>query len=205
MSSELFSKEEIEYLDDTRFLPAKRRIIIKLEDLLIDTAKGLEGEIVKDIYTINPKYLSRGFKVSKGENYQGLPYLVLDYPGYFDGNDIFSYRVMYWWGNFFSFSLHLSGKLLDKFSVQQLKDKSAKYSGNLYICVNESPWEYHFKQDNYVLLKDSTTPDLEGIIDRNKFLKIAKRATTNEWPQLNHHAIENLRLFTWLTGFTSKA
>jgi hypothetical protein len=48
-------------------------------------------------------------KISRGENYQLLPYIILDYPSYFSRNNIFAVRTMFWWGNFFSITLHLSG------------------------------------------------------------------------------------------------
>src|SRR5437868_2887523 len=48
-------------------------------------------------------------KISRGENYQGLPYLVLDYPRVFNKSNILAIRTMFWWGNFFSTTLHLAG------------------------------------------------------------------------------------------------
>ena len=56
------------------------------------------------------KSLNSSPKISKGENYKGLPWLVLDYPRYFNKEDIFAIRTLFWWGNFFSITLHISGK-----------------------------------------------------------------------------------------------
>jgi hypothetical protein len=48
-------------------------------------------------------------KISKGENYRGLPYAVLDYPRIAGGEDLFFIRSMFWWGHFFSSTLQLAG------------------------------------------------------------------------------------------------
>ena len=73
-------------------------IQVKQMDILKDYSTGLPAEVVK----ISPK-------ISRGENYKGLPWLVLDNPRYFQHNNIFAIRTMFWWGNFFSITLHRLG------------------------------------------------------------------------------------------------
>jgi hypothetical protein len=50
-------------------------------------------------------------KISKGENYKGFPYVIMDYPALFSKDNVFALRTMFWWGNFFSITLHLSGNI----------------------------------------------------------------------------------------------
>lgn len=40
----------------------------------------------------------------------GQLYLILDYPGMLSTENIFAVRTLFWWGNIFSVSLHLSSK-----------------------------------------------------------------------------------------------
>src|ERR1700744_546088 len=49
-------------------------------------------------------------KISKGENYKGLPWVMLDYPRVFGREEVFAIRTMFWWGHGFSVTLHLKGK-----------------------------------------------------------------------------------------------
>src|SRR6187402_1143085 len=49
-------------------------------------------------------------KISRGENYKGLPYVILDYPRLFGREDVFAVRTMFWWGHSFHVTLHLKGK-----------------------------------------------------------------------------------------------
>ena len=92
-------------------------------------------------------------KISKGENYKGLPYLVLDYPRYFGKDDHFAIRSMFWWGNFFSITLHLSGiykKMYEnkiEASFTLLKEES------FFIGISDDQWEHHFETSNYLPLE----------------------------------------------------
>ncbi|HEY6901247.1 MAG TPA: hypothetical protein VI233_11410, partial [Puia sp.] len=49
-------------------------------------------------------------KISKGENYKGLPYVMLDYPRLFGREDVLAIRTFFWWGHGFSVTLHLKGE-----------------------------------------------------------------------------------------------
>src|SRR6185503_20445541 len=60
-------------------------IQIKQLDVLTDYSLKLPEEILK----ISPK-------ISRGENYKGLPWLVLDNPRFFQHNNIYAIRTMFW-------------------------------------------------------------------------------------------------------------
>src|SRR5450755_2986522 len=60
------------------------------------------GMPIKEILETPPR-------ISKGENYKGLPWVVLDYPRAFGRLDVLAVRTLFWWGNYFSVTLHLKG------------------------------------------------------------------------------------------------
>jgi hypothetical protein len=51
-------------------------------------------------------------KISRGENYRGLPWVMLDYPRVFGREDVLAIRTFFWWGHSFSVTLHLKGSYL---------------------------------------------------------------------------------------------
>jgi len=118
-------------------------------------------------------------KISKGENYEGLPYVIMDYPAYFSKENIFAIRTMFWWGNFFSVSLHLSGgnfrfnNELDK-QLSYLKEKA------FFICVNESQWQHSFDPSNYNSAFLLDNKKYYEILERD-FFKISKKIEVDEW------------------------
>jgi len=51
-------------------------------------------------------------QTAKGENYEGYPYVLLDFPKYFSATEKFTYRTMFWFGHHFFFSVILEGENL---------------------------------------------------------------------------------------------
>src|SRR5687767_11488510 len=109
-----FSNSEAEMMYNAEIILTKNRILEKVRLLF----ESLQEEFVgfssrqpnqQALFDIPPK-------ISKGENYEGLPYLILDYPRFFKPDNIFAVRTMFWWGNFFSTTLHLSGLQKASFS-----------------------------------------------------------------------------------------
>ena len=104
------SKLEMELVQNREWILTKHAIINKVYQLfgeLLATYKEISRQQTQSIIDF---YKHLGGKISKGENYQGLPYVILDYPASFRKENIFAIRTFFWWGNFFSISLHLSGK-----------------------------------------------------------------------------------------------
>ncbi|HSN09715.1 MAG TPA: hypothetical protein VLS85_11805, partial [Hanamia sp.] len=115
----------------------------------------------------------------KGENYKELPYVIMDYPAVFAKENIFAIRTMFWWGNFFSISLHLSGEDFKKIpncaeAIQFLKEK------DFSVSVNETEWHHHFHPSNFVNINELKEREIKRLADKN-FLKIAKKIRLTEW------------------------
>ena len=115
-------------------------------------------------------------KISKGENYEGLPYVMLDYPRCFGKEHVLAIRTFFWWGNFFSITLQLKGKHLEQFrnSIQQ-QLPAASYN-NAWINVKEEEWMHHFRIDNMQPVRNSATD-----LSEKKILKIAFQHSFAEW------------------------
>ena len=138
-------------------------------------------------------------KISRGENYRGLPYLVLDYPAVFSAEDTFAFRTMFWWGNFFSCTLHLQGKPLDLYRDLVIDNIGHLVNYDIFLCINQSPWEYHYEVDNYKLL---SVDDLD-FIKESQFLKLNKKFDLGSWKSLpseaNRFLVQLLDILNQLT------
>ena len=128
--------------------------------------------------------LKRTPKISKGENYKGLPYLVLDYPRVFDKKNIFAIRTMFWWGNFFSITLHLSGQFKKQFEKKMLVSYSELKKAGFSVCINHDEWEHHFEESNYFPLTKIRPVDFKKNITGNSFVKVAKKYSLQNWETL---------------------
>src|SRR5438270_12291819 len=115
------SPAEQKLITNAEILLTKNRVLEKMWLLL----EGVQNAMQRRASTFsNPHIFQTPPKVSRGENYLGLPYLVLDYPRIFQQSDVFAIRSFFWWGNFFSSTLQLSGH----FKTLALPKLEAAYS-----------------------------------------------------------------------------
>lgn len=169
------SKHELELVSNARILLTKNEIIGKIYDLFGKMAEryvmAATGVLPEEVFVKPPK-------ISRGENYNGLPYVMLDYPRLFLKEDTFAIRTFFWWGNFFSITIQLSGVyqqlLWPAFAVAAEKNLLDGW----YIGVNENKWLHDFTNSNYVI---KTGQHLADAMQQNETLKIAKNIPLSQW------------------------
>lgn len=164
--SEIFLIEDIEILNDREFILRKNALLKKLINQLAEKAELLQNKH-GDSFALSPPP-----KVNRGEHYRGFPYLVMDYPRIFSTDNVFAFRTLFWWGHFFSCTLHLKGEFLKDFQenlsdlLSQLRnDKS--YPARISIAGNE--WNHDAKSDEYNELVDLENPISTAIQNRSFF------------------------------------
>ncbi len=175
------SKHEMELVQNREWILTKHAIINKVYQLfgeLLATYKEISRQQTQSIIDF---YKHLGGKISKGENYQGLPYVILDYPASFSKENIFAIRTFFWWGNFFSISLHLSGK-----KILAEKDFSKIFlflnENKFYVCINKDEWQHDFEPGNYISVSDLSENSFKEI-SKKDFFKISKKHELNKWDE----------------------
>lgn len=168
-----FSDQEFGLYTDTSLILTKNAILLKLK-LFLEELQLRQQNIIHNSAFIPEEVLKISPKVSKGENYKGLPWLVLDYPRYFKPGNIFAIRTLFWWGNFFSTTLHLSGIYKKKFGEKILSFTDNPGRNNFFICISEDQWQHHFEISNYLPLKEIPSEEIEKIKARS-FIKLGKK------------------------------
>jgi len=172
-----FTEKEIQIIADTEFLTRKLVVIGKIQKLFEDTRFSLRNTIEKSEFQFPTKIDKKLGKIFRGENYKSLPYVVLDYPKLYSKTNSFTFRTMFWWGNFFSATLHLEGESVDKFKFKIIQNADQLLNDQIYICINDSPWQYHYEKDNYLLLTKSNL----SIIKELKFIKLSKKFNLEQY------------------------
>lgn len=190
-----FSQKDLLFIADSDFLKTKRIITKKIERLLIETQALLKPIVVKSAPAISESLLVQGGKISRGENYRDLPYQVLDYPRLFTKESVFSYRSMFWWGNFFSCTLHLQGEPLNKFRTTLARTIPENGSSDIFFCINNTPWEYHYETSNYLKLEDIPVKQMKAYIDERPFIKLSRKLPLHQYKQLPSFALATFELY----------
>ena len=186
------SPQETELVKNTEWILAKQSIIKKVYAMFGDINELLKAEAAPFNYLFPAKINPQNGKISKGENYNQLPYVILDYPAFFDRENIFAIRTMFWWGNFFSITLHLSGIFKEQFEIKIPEVFSLLRKNNFFICVNNDEWQHHFKDDNYIPSSTISQQQFE-IINQKYFLKISKKIALSQWDETNDFIINSFR------------
>lgn len=99
---------------------------------------------------------------------------------------------MFWWGNFFSVTLHLSGIYKQNFIHNFPNLLLLLQKNNFFICVNDNEWQHHFKEDNYIHSASITLNDFETINEK-EFFKISKKLSLSDWANANEFIINTFR------------
>jgi hypothetical protein len=175
------SAEESAMVQDSQWLLTKNTIMLKAGELFGEAASWLQRTLAVQSVSGDTPWLIQSPKIAKGENYNGLPYVMLDYPRYFGRENVFAFRTMFWWGHFFSVTWHLKGTYAARYR-QRLPDayESLRKTG-FYIGIHEDEWHHHFEPDNYQALSTLSADQFNQIIDKKEFIKLAVRIPLEQW------------------------
>jgi hypothetical protein len=152
-------------------------VLENINELLGQTRQELKVSVENSNFSFPDRTDLLNGKISKGENYKNLPYLVLDYPALFTKKTVFAYRTMFWWGNFFSATMHLEGMALNYYRNSITLNLDRLLKKDVYIGVGDAPWQYHYFDENYILLNEAH----RDFITNCKFLKLSKKIELNNW------------------------
>ncbi len=160
----MLSAEELQLVSATSWILTKRKIINNVNIFFANFADDMKAAVMAEKEWLPHAVTSSTPKIAKGENYLQLPYLILDYPRCFDKENVFAIRTMFWWGNFFSCTLHLSGNYKTMFQQNLINNIGALPLNNFYLCINEVEWQHHFEEDNFIALNKLSSAEIEKII-----------------------------------------
>ena len=187
-------RAEMELVSSPDIILTKNVILQKiksfLEELQIkqqDILKNYSSQLPEDVLKISPK-------ISRGENYKGLPWLVLDNPRHFQHNNIFAIRTMFWWGNFFSVTLHLSGKSKNDHLKKISKNFSSLAESNFYIYTGQKEWEHDIDPNSYKRISALTKDELKKVFSEKSFLKLAIKFPIDSLGAIEDKLLKNYEL-----------
>lgn len=173
------SDKELTLVKNVDWILTKHQIIEKVYELFADMIPRIQAEIIQ-LHTL-PGHIKLSVpKIYKGESYLRLPYVILDYPRCFEKENIFTVRTMFWWGNFFSITLHLSG-VYKEFVKEKLYDTDEELIENFFIGVNENQWQHHFEKDNFLPCAQLSRQERIELFEKNNFIKLAMKFTLDQW------------------------
>lgn len=180
------SENELALVTNAEFILTKNSIIEKVYALF-----GTLSDEYKKMTTNNvlpAEVLSISPKIYKGEQYRKLPYVMLDYPRFFTKESVFAIRSFFWWGNFFSISLHLSGMYKNNF-LERLVN-SQNIGEDWLFDTTEDEWNHELNKNGISLHLVVQHTSLTQLLER-KYIKLSKKIPLEEWDKAFPFFIEN--------------
>src|SRR5439155_23777572 len=112
----------------------------------------------------------------------------------FTPENIFAIRILFWWGNFFSLTLHLSGQYKSLLLPKAEAAFDLLHTRQYYIGINEDPWQHHFEPENYLPLDTLTKPQFSETCKASAHIKIAAKWPLSDWRLAANNLWENWKL-----------
>ena len=175
------SQTEFSMVTDAEIILTKNRILSRVMDLFGALAADYREQL-QSHWVFSPEVLELSPKIYRGEQYQQLPYVTLDFPRYFTREDILAVRSFFWWGHFFSISLLLTGRFRREIIPLVKHSEGHSRFGDWYVSAREDIWD----QDKDTTLcktlrevKEDTR--LSGELAVRPFVKVFKLLPLVQW------------------------
>ena len=188
------SKLETELVNNKEWILTKQSIIDKVYGLFGGLHEIYKGIAQQERAFLPEWYINTGGKISRGENYEGLPYVMLDYPAIFSKDSILAVRTMFWWGNFFSITLHLSGNNKTNILEKLINNISTRKENDFYIYQGNDEWEHDLDPNSYKKLSLINDDEFNQIISANNFLKLAIKFPIDSFEAIEEKLLRNYEL-----------
>nr|WP_294903273.1 hypothetical protein [uncultured Lacibacter sp.] len=178
---------ERQLVTDANWILTKNGIISKVYHLFGKLSEQYKQE--KGVGLFSPDTLLSSPKISKGENYEGLPYVMLDYPRCFGKEDTLAIRTFFWWGNFFSITLQLKGKYLQQYAPAIIRNSFLLSHEEAWINVSDEEWQHHFRENNML-----PVAELQQQLADKKILKLAFKCKLDDWDNAETKLLHSFQL-----------
>lgn len=175
--------------------------VILTKNSIIQKTVALLSEVQSELLLAAPSFIresSPSPKISKGENHLGLPYVILDYPRIATGGNLFFIRSMFWWGNFFSSTLQISGEYKAAFQKRLLEEYTVLKEQQYFVGVNADPWLHHFEENNYKKISSFSEDAFSVLLQESTHIKIAAWWPLKEWDSAANKLADSWKLLTGL-------
>lgn len=176
------SEEERLLMMDTRFILTKNAVLKKVE-LLFGALSEIMRQRVTELGLNDSSLFILSPKIARGEQYQNLPWVMLDDPRIFTKTGTCAIRCFFWWGHYWTITLQLDGSYLDQYreAVKQfVKEQSVEK--DWYLSVGNNQWQHELEPAEYA---EAHSINISYWQNHRPFLKLVKKIPlTMEWDDI---------------------
>lgn len=194
------SEDEKRLISSGDWILTKNAILSKANRLLTVVMEQQSDWLAAHAAMFPGNLLTGSPKISRGENYVGLPWLMLDHPRLFSRQDTLAVRTFFWWGNFFSITLQLAGNSLQRHRLQCEAAWPLLRQHNYFIGIADDPWIHHAGSDNYISLNDWSERQYRDHIHTHGFIKLMRTVPLNQWDKATQKLVGEFKFLMGLVA-----
>ena len=194
MNEPVLSPEELRVLCDNTFMPLKKRVSDHVVSQLEQLRKVLKQEILLSGQFSSIELKNPAGKISRGENYNTYAFRVLDFPGIFDGDEMFLFRTMMLWGHHFASYLILSGKWQTHYRSSLLEKFDQLATQGFLIFDHATPWEWEIEPPGAIPLTSLTPTAFHSLLEQKPFIKLGRKLALEKYQDLIPFSLESWKL-----------
>ena len=165
---------------NTEWILTKHRVIEKVYTLYGALSSQMQSALLLQPAILPAEVLKISPKISKGEQYEQLPYVVLDYPRFFSKSHVFAIRTFFWWGYYFSSTLHLKGKFQQSWAEKIVKAVRANKISGYYLSTSGNEFDFDLSGHNYSRLTGKSKLVAQDLLN-HPFIKLSNKVSFNNW------------------------
>lgn len=175
------SEEELLLMQNSDWILTKNNIIDKISQGFGKLAVQMQEQIAAHQLNHDESIRLGSPKISRGEKYQGLPYVILDYPRIFGKEKILAIRTLFWWGNYCSITLHVKGVWQEIVLQKMAANLDQLIMNSFYISFSGNEWSHNILDSNYIMLQHLSHKEILQKLPATDFLKLTSKVPIGPW------------------------
>ena len=175
------SEDELLLMQNSDWILTKNSIIEKISMGFGNLADQMQEQVTACPIITRESIMLSSPKISRGEKYRGLPYIILDFPRIFGKKDILAIRTLFWWGNYCSVTLHVKGIWREIVLQNITRHIDQLYKDTFYVSFSGDEWSHDLLDAGYTKMDQLSQGQILQRLQATPFLKIATKIEICPW------------------------
>ena len=181
------TKKEFDFISSKEYPITKRAVIQKFCQRFDEMGMLFRQKLVSKNIKLSAELAEADFKTTRGENYQSLPYVVLDYPKIKEKEFTLLCRTHFWWGKYISLSVMFKA---DEF---ELKNFANKLKNSIYKKIKlyngKDIWQQDLSDTHFIKLYKFSEAELYATMQTQLYVKLSVKVSFKNLDELEERAV----------------
>ena len=173
------SAEEQELVQNANVILTKNAVIEKVKTLLVKVSERLQ-QCFNENHPLNFGRPLLPPRVTRGEQYRGLPWVAVDYPRIFKQQGISAIRHIFWWGHHFSCTWHCSGIYHEQALPAVVQHFEQLAAQRWLVFTGADEWTHELTNAHREVAQMSKQ-EFERVLKQHNFFKLCKYLPLSQW------------------------